>query len=70
MGSNFVPLQILNSPPFSFILIRSHYPEKKSARDFKDVAASRAGHSHVVLCVFLATEINRDLMSIISRIAH
>ena len=34
---------------------RSHYPERASALDFKDISAPRFGHSNVVFDLFLET---------------
>ena len=37
------------------MVVRSHYPERASALDFKDTSAPRFGHSDVVFDLFLET---------------
>ena len=47
--------------PFFVIVCEtmSHYPEKTTALDFKDAAAPGFGHSDVVFCSFLVTNIKK-----------
>ena len=39
--------------------VRSHYPERASALDFKDAAALPCGHSNVVFRLYLVMNIKR-----------
>ena len=45
----------------------SHYLGRTSVLDFKDVTVPRFGHSDVVFCLLLITNIKRYGMSIISK---